>query len=145
LTEEEVEKQFTDTIEYFAEYYPANADSLRNYAARKREEYKADKEDWDTIQEMIKPNASVEVLFGPNQEEDSEYWNDPENWDPHDYEWKCKVELLLYDWLKLSRAEHAKFREDHDISKGYMSLEWVLPSPMPEHTFNELPIIKEVD
>jgi len=95
--------------------------------------------------EELSPNASVEVLFGPSQEVDSEYWSDPRNWDPHDYEWKCKVELLLYEWLQLPREQHEQFRKDYDISKGYMSLEWVLPSPMPEHTFDELPIIKEVD
>jgi len=93
----------------------------------------------------LKPNASVEVLFGPSKEVDSEYWADSSNWDPHDYEWKCKVELLLYEWLNLPREQHEQFRKDYDISKGYMSLEWVLPSPMPEHTFDELPIVKEVD
>jgi len=95
--------------------------------------------------EQFQPNASVEVLFGPSRDVDSEYWANEDNWDPHDYEWKCKVELLLYEWLQLPREQHEQFRKDHDISKGYMSLEWVLPSPMPEHTFDELPIVKEVD
>jgi len=57
---------------------------------------------------FLAPNASVEVLFGPSKTVDSEYWSDPLNWDPHDYEWKCKVELLLYDWY-LTLSAHFIF------------------------------------
>eukprot|EP01087_Luapelamoeba_hula_P003250 TRINITY_DN13049_c0_g1_i1.p1 TRINITY_DN13049_c0_g1~~TRINITY_DN13049_c0_g1_i1.p1 ORF type:complete len:207 (-),score=29.65 TRINITY_DN13049_c0_g1_i1:173-760(-) len=94
------------------------------------------------IHDAENPNASVEVLFGESADQDSEYWADDSNWDSHDYLWKCRVEALLYERLGLPRSEHEKFRADYDISQGYTTLEWVLPSPPPEHTFDELPIIK---
>jgi hypothetical protein len=47
--------------------------------------------------------------------------------------------------LGVPAEQAAKFRNEHDISKGYLTLEWILPSPPPEHTFEELPIIKETE
>jgi hypothetical protein len=83
-------------------------------------------------------DTDVEALFDPA----SGYWDDLRNWDAADYAWKCRVDLLCQD-LKIPLAEQPAFRKKYDISKGYMTLEWVLPSPPPAHTFNEQPIIKE--
>jgi heme/copper-type cytochrome/quinol oxidase subunit 1 len=47
--------------------------------------------------------------------------------------------------LNIPAEQAAKFRKEHDISKGYLTLEWILPSPPPEHTFEELPILKETE
>jgi heme/copper-type cytochrome/quinol oxidase subunit 1 len=47
--------------------------------------------------------------------------------------------------LGIAAEQAAKFRKEHDISRGYLTLEWILPSPPPEHTFEELPIIKEAE
>lgn len=88
-------------------------------------------EDW-------KVDTDIEALFDPK----SGYWDNPNNWDSADYAWKLQVDMLC-DNLKIAEADRPAFRKNHDISKGYMTLEWVLPSPPPEHTFNELPIIKE--
>lgn len=92
---------------------------------------------------MIADNAfpvdtDIEALFDPA----SGYWNDIKNWDAADYAWKCRVDLLCEE-LNIPAAEQPAFRKKYDISKGYMTLEWVLPSPPPAHTFNEQPIIKE--
>jgi len=111
----------------------------------KKARFREEMEQLDEAAKMFAVNTDIEVLFGETAEEDSPYWDDPENWDPHDFEWKCKVEYLLYEALKVPRSEHAQFRRDHDISQGHQTLEWVLPSPPPEHTFDELPIIKEID
>lgn len=84
--------------------------------------------------------VDIEELFDPN----SGYWDDPQNWNDMDYVWKLKVERLQRE-LHISPEEAPKFRKDYDISKGYLTLEWILPSPPPEHTFEELPIIKETE
>eukprot|EP00005_Dracoamoeba_jomungandri_P002371 CAMPEP_0174261802 /NCGR_PEP_ID=MMETSP0439-20130205/12246_1 /TAXON_ID=0 /ORGANISM="Stereomyxa ramosa, Strain Chinc5" /LENGTH=198 /DNA_ID=CAMNT_0015346373 /DNA_START=12 /DNA_END=608 /DNA_ORIENTATION=+ len=84
-------------------------------------------------------NTDIEELFG---EKGEEFWNDPDNWDPHDYVWKLKVDRLCRI-LEVPEAEQPKFRKENDISQGYMTLEWIHPSPPPLHTYEELPIIKE--
>merc|ERR1711915_13528 len=82
-------------------------------------------------------NTDIEELFT------KEFWEDEDNWDPHDYIWKCKVEHLCDNLLSLPKKDHPAFRQSVDISQGYMTLEWVHPSPPPAHTYEELPIIKE--
>jgi len=89
-------------------------------------------------EEEFAVDTDIEALFDPK----SGYWDDLKNWDAADYAWKCKVEMLCEE-LKIPQAEQPAFRKKYDISKGYMTLEWVLPSPPPVHTFNEQPIIKE--
>ncbi len=65
-----------------------------------------------------------------------------------DKSWFAQYFLSFYFFvvvgsLNIPQEEQPSFRKSVDISKGYMTLEWVLPSPPPEHTFEELPIIKE--
>jgi hypothetical protein len=83
--------------------------------------------------------VDTEELFDPM----SGYWEDISNWNDMDYFWKLKVERVMKE-LNISEAEGPHFRKNYDLSKGYFTLEWILPSPPPEHTFNELPILKEI-
>ena len=39
--------------------------------------------------------------------------------------------------------KHEEAHEKYDVSIGSFTLEWLLPTPPPFHTFDELPIIKE--
>jgi len=50
----------------------------------------------------------------------------------------------LMDELKIPDEEREKTLEEVDFSQGVFTLEWMLPDPVPEHLFSELPIIKEV-
>jgi len=73
-----------------------------------------------------------------------EYWQNPGHWDAHDFIWKLKVDRLMEE-LSIPSDQQPAFRRAYDVSQGHSSLEWVVPSPPPEHTFEELPIIKEND
>jgi hypothetical protein len=44
--------------------------------------------------------------------------------------------------LKIPTIEQDAFKRKYEISQGHWSLEWCHPSPMPFHTYEELPIIK---
>lgn len=46
--------------------------------------------------------------------------------------------------LKIPKAEQDAFKQNWEISLGNWTLEWCHPSPMPFHTYDELPIIKDV-
>eukprot|EP01090_Pellita_catalonica_P017711 TRINITY_DN541_c0_g1_i2.p1 TRINITY_DN541_c0_g1~~TRINITY_DN541_c0_g1_i2.p1 ORF type:complete len:193 (-),score=27.07 TRINITY_DN541_c0_g1_i2:36-584(-) len=65
-----------------------------------------------------------------------EYWDDPDNWDAHDYAWKCKVELLQ-NRLGITAADAKDFRAKYDLSQGSTHLEWACTSPTWVHTFEE--------
>jgi len=64
------------------------------------------------------------------------------SWDMQFY---MKVDMLLDDKLKIPLAEQEAFKKKYEISQGHWTLEWCHPSPMPWHTYEELPIIKEIE
>merc|ERR1711974_159471 len=99
----------------------------------------AERMKWLDQEEMFELNTDVEELFK------EEFWDnlDEEEFDTHDYLWKLKVDRLCNDLLNIPAEEQPKFRKEVDISQGYTTLEWVLPSPPPLHTFEELPIVKK--
>jgi heme/copper-type cytochrome/quinol oxidase subunit 1 len=43
-----------------------------------------------------------------------------------------------------SISERLRIAKSVELSRGVFTIEWALPSPPPEHTFEELPIIKEL-
>eukprot|EP00009_Paramoeba_aestuarina_P003532 CAMPEP_0201506920 /NCGR_PEP_ID=MMETSP0161_2-20130828/747_1 /ASSEMBLY_ACC=CAM_ASM_000251 /TAXON_ID=180227 /ORGANISM="Neoparamoeba aestuarina, Strain SoJaBio B1-5/56/2" /LENGTH=130 /DNA_ID=CAMNT_0047901159 /DNA_START=121 /DNA_END=513 /DNA_ORIENTATION=- len=47
------------------------------------------------------------------------------------------------DVMGLPAAEFQKHTQDWNFSRGWRSIDVAMPSPPPEHTFEELPIIKE--
>jgi len=52
----------------------------------------------------------------------------------------------LFTRLNITDPEAQKaFWEGVTISPGYTTLEWVWPSPPPFHTYEELPMLKEID
>lgn len=76
--------------------------------------------------------------------EDDAWWNKPENWDAHDYLWYLKLTRVM-DNLKVPKEARRAFRDAHDLSLGYPTLDFMHPSPPPIHTYEELPIIKECE
>ena len=53
-----------------------------------------------------------------------------------------RIHKLLDKLGILEESERDKFVEKYEISPGHFSLEWCLPSPPPEHCFDEQPIVK---
>jgi hypothetical protein len=49
----------------------------------------------------------------------------------------------IMEELRVDEGEREKFLEENDMSQGYSTLEWCLPSPPPHHTFEESPFMKE--
>ena len=64
--------------------------------------------------------------------------------DPWTAQYYMRVDMLLDGALKIPKAEQAAFKSKYEISPGHFTLEWCHPSPMPFHTYEELPIIKEI-
>ena len=66
---------------------------------------------------------------------------------PIPYDYKTHYFFLLqYDALKknaIAPANHEEAFQKYDVSIGSYTLEWLLPTPPPFHTYDELPIIKE--
>jgi len=57
--------------------------------------------------------------------------------------WMSKAQSTI-EKLGLTEEQRATAFYDFEFSEGNESLEWCWPSPPPEHTYEELPIIKEV-
>eukprot|EP01102_Stenamoeba_stenopodia_P011296 TRINITY_DN3457_c0_g1_i1.p1 TRINITY_DN3457_c0_g1~~TRINITY_DN3457_c0_g1_i1.p1 ORF type:complete len:115 (+),score=31.29 TRINITY_DN3457_c0_g1_i1:174-518(+) len=55
-----------------------------------------------------------------------------------------RVQELLKEF-KVSSDNQATFLNTYTFSQGFPTLEWVLPSPPPHHTYEELPLIKEFE
>jgi len=55
------------------------------------------------------------------------------------------IAMLKYNKVKelYKITDDADFLEKFDVSSGVQSLEAALPLPIPAHTFDELPVIKE--
>jgi len=49
----------------------------------------------------------------------------------------------IMEELRVDEGQREKFLEENDMSQGYATLEWCLPSPPPHHTFEESPFMKE--
>jgi hypothetical protein len=49
----------------------------------------------------------------------------------------------IMEELRVDEEDREKFLEQNDMSQGYATLEWCLPSPPPHHTFEESPFMKE--
>ena len=78
--------------------------------------------------------------------DDDAWWNKVENWDANAYIWKLKVDRVM-DGLNIGndKAKRRAFRDSHDLSQGYYTLDFLHPSPPPAHTYEELPILKEIN
>jgi len=82
---------------------------------------------------VAKPEVEVREPFGVLEEEQNAYVD----------EYYTAVNQIL-DHLNIPEEQRAQFVKDHDFSQGFMTLEWTIPSPPPDHTFDETPIMKEL-
>jgi len=79
----------------------------------------------------------VEELFT------EEYWQDENNWDEHDYLWKCKVDRMLEEYLGITDLQKQReFRANYEISQGHATLDWINRSPPDDHTYEDTPPVK---
>jgi len=63
--------------------------------------------------------------------------------DPKLYLIFAKIQKLCTELGIVTREEQDKFLEENIISPGSFTIEWLLPSPPPTHTFEELPLVKQ--